>query len=98
MGGLSRIAHRYFVDVHLPPTEEEEAIVQQLKDTEPYVSQHGTHCVVDGREIKVMSFKGTGVCSELCRKFRDKEIDEGKYREATDESIAQDAGIDRPSE
>lgn len=26
-------------------------------------------CAVDGKEIKVMSFKGMGVCSELCRKL-----------------------------
>jgi hypothetical protein len=32
------------------------------------------HCVVDGRPILTMSFKGTGVCGELCRKVRDGEL------------------------
>jgi hypothetical protein len=30
-------------------------------------------CEVDGKVIKVMCFKGTGVCGEICRKIRDKE-------------------------
>jgi hypothetical protein len=31
-------------------------------------------CDVDGEKIVVMTFKGTGVCCEYCRKVRDKEI------------------------
>lgn len=30
-------------------------------------------CVVDFNVIQTMAFKNTGVCSENCRKFRDKE-------------------------
>jgi len=38
-------------------------------------------CEVDSRPVRVMSFKGTGVCSEICRKLRDEEITETKYME-----------------
>ena len=31
------------------------------------------HCRVCGKKIKVMCFKGTGICSEICRKRRDRE-------------------------
>jgi len=27
-------------------------------------------CEVDGNEVRTMTFKGTGVCSETCRKKR----------------------------
>lgn len=41
-----------------------------------------TTCIVDGKEITVMSFKGTGVCCEYCRKVRDGElVDERKLEE-----------------
>jgi len=32
-------------------------------------------CVTCGRPIRVMAFKGTGVCSEQCRKDRDEEVE-----------------------
>lgn len=32
-------------------------------------------CEVDDKPIEMMAFKGTGVCSEICRKVRDREID-----------------------
>jgi hypothetical protein len=38
-------------------------------------------CSIDGRPIQVMSFKQTGVCSEICRKVRDGEATEEQYRE-----------------
>jgi hypothetical protein len=31
-------------------------------------------CEVDQRPIIVQIYKGTGVCGELCRKFRNKEM------------------------
>lgn len=40
----------------------------------------GTVCEIDGYEIKVMSFKGTGVCCEACRKRRNGEISESEYQ------------------
>lgn len=49
----------------------------QLFDVEPVSGK--THCVVDDNEIKVMSFRGTGVCSELCRKRRDNELTAEQY-------------------
>lgn len=38
-------------------------------------------CRMDGRQIQVMSFKGTGVCSELCRKKDAGEITDAEYEE-----------------
>jgi hypothetical protein len=31
-------------------------------------------CEVDGKQIRTMAFKGTGVCCELCRKKRAGEV------------------------
>jgi hypothetical protein len=46
---------------------------------EPVNILESSNCVVDGAKINVMSFKGTGVCSEWCRKRRDNEITEEEY-------------------
>lgn len=36
-------------------------------------------CESDSKPIRVMAFKQTGVCSEICRKLRDGEITPEKY-------------------
>jgi hypothetical protein len=38
------------------------------------ISDGKEHCSECGREVKVMTFKGTGVCGEICRKLNDGEI------------------------
>jgi predicted nucleic acid-binding Zn ribbon protein len=40
----------------------------------------GTHCKYDGKVIEVMAFKGTGFCSENCRKDFHKETTTGGAR------------------
>jgi len=42
------------------------------------------HCSECGREVKTMTFKGTGVCGEICRKLNDGEI----TKEEADETRA----------
>lgn len=69
MGGLARIVHEYFTDVALGLTPVPEQ-APYTKTEPPYVSKLGTHCTQCGAEIKVMSFVGSGVCSEICRKVR----------------------------
>lgn len=72
MGGLARIVHEYFgTDLDKPTAE----IQPGPYRGDPYINSHGTHCVVCGTEIKVMCFQTTGVCSEICRKVRDGEIE-----------------------
>jgi hypothetical protein len=38
------------------------------------ISDGKEHCSECGREVKVMAFKGEGVCGEICRKLNDGEI------------------------
>lgn len=42
-------------------------------------SNDGSHCEICLGRIEVMSFKGAGVCCELCRKRRAGEISEEAY-------------------
>lgn len=39
------------------------------------------HCEVDGKPIKMIAFRGTGVCCELCRKIRDGQVTEEEAAE-----------------
>lgn len=88
MGGLARIVHQYFgTDLDGPDatilqgdvTAEGNVIIKDVlygpDRGEPYINSLGTHCTVCGAEIKVMCFLMTGVCSEICRKVKAKEIE-----------------------
>lgn len=44
----------------------------------------GKFCEVDERPIVMLAYMGTGVCCELCRKYRDKEIDLAEYERTKD--------------
>lgn len=76
MGGLARIVHEYFgTDLEKPVVDLPAFLVSGPDRGEPYINSHGTHCVACGAEIRVMCFQMTGVCSEICRKVRDGEIE-----------------------
>lgn len=76
MGGLARIVNEYFTyPANLTPVPEK----APYTNTEPpYVSQHGTHCTECGAEVKVMSFRGSTTCSEICRKVKIGEMTTGQ--------------------
>jgi hypothetical protein len=49
----------------------EGAILRKEHEANPLPSPQS--CSIDGKPILMLAFKNTGVCSELCRKARDKE-------------------------
>lgn len=68
LGDILRICDELFI------AEEAELLTKPTVNISTYAV-----CVVDGKPIKTMTFKNTGVCSELCRKRHANEITAEQY-------------------
>lgn len=65
------MAETIIAKLTLRPTQRGQVELRTKEDTSGQESEKKETCGVCGSEPQVMAFKGSGVCSELCRKQRD---------------------------
>ena len=51
------------------------------KMIEFFAEEEGELCQVDAKPVRVMAFKGTKICSEICRKLHAGEVTATQYLE-----------------